>query len=65
MTVMSKVGQVCPCHSTGILQPCREVLEYIGQEGRTGAKESRVLFMASLMGSHLVGRKERISIAPK
>lgn len=32
-----------------------------GQEGRTRAKGSRVLFMASLLGSNLEGRQERIS----
>lgn len=54
MTVISKLGLVCPCHSTGIPQPCQEVLESIGQEGRTGAK-GRFLFMASLLGSNLGG----------
>lgn len=54
MTVISKLGQVFPCHSTGIPQSCQEVLESIGQKGRTGAKE-KFLFMASLLESNLGG----------
>lgn len=48
MTVTSKAGQVSPCHSTGIPQPCREALESTGQGGRTGA---------SLLRSNLLGRQ--------
>lgn len=55
MTVISKVGQVFPCHSTGIPLPYQQVLETTGQEGRTRAKGSRFLFMASLLGSNLGG----------
>lgn len=61
MTIMSKVGRVFPRHSTGIPQPCREVLESTRQKGRTGVKRSGVLFMASLLGSDPGGRQGRIS----